>query len=38
MPTVLANVLFGVFLIMVAVRTVWPDVRAWRSRRAPHAD
>ena len=29
LPGVLANLIFGGFLILVAVRTVWPDLRAW---------
>ena len=33
LPAVLADVLFGCFLIAVAVRTVWPDLRALTSRR-----
>ncbi len=32
LPAVLADVLFGAFLIFVALRTVWPDLRA---RRGP---
>ena len=32
LPGVVADLLFGLFLIAVAVRTVWPDLRALRSR------
>jgi len=34
LPGVLADVLFGCFLIVVAIRTVWPDLRALRTRLA----
>jgi len=34
LPPLVANLIFGVFLVVVAVRTVWPDLQAWRSRRA----
>lgn len=33
LPGVVADLLFGCFLIAVALRTVWPDLRAWRARR-----
>lgn len=33
LPAALADVLFGAFLIFVATRTVWPDLRAWRTGR-----
>lgn len=33
LPGVAADLLFGAFLIMVAVRTVWPDLRSWRAER-----
>jgi uncharacterized membrane protein YfcA len=33
LPSVLANLLFGGFLIVVTVRMVWPDLRAWRTQR-----
>lgn len=35
LPAVLADVLFGAFLIFVALRTVWPDLRAWRTGHPP---
>jgi uncharacterized protein len=34
LPGVVADLLFGCFLITIAVRTVWPDLRAWRERRS----
>lgn len=33
LPPVLADVLFGAFLVFVALRTVWSDLRAWYARR-----
>ena len=33
LPGVVADLLFGCFLMAVALRTVWPDLRAWRERR-----
>lgn len=35
LPAVLADVLFGCFLITVALRTVWPDLQSWRRRLGP---
>jgi len=32
LPGVAADLMFGCFLIAVALRTVWPDLRAWWSR------
>jgi uncharacterized membrane protein YfcA len=34
LPGVVSDLLFGCFLIAVSIRTVWPDLRAWRNRRA----
>jgi len=32
MPGPLSDVLFGCFLLLVSVRTLWADVRGWRRR------
>jgi len=37
LPGVVSDLLFGCFLIAVAVSTVWPDLRALRSRRFRHS-
>ncbi|HEY0636261.1 MAG TPA: sulfite exporter TauE/SafE family protein [Pseudonocardiaceae bacterium] len=34
LPQVVADLLFGLFLIFVALRTIWPDLRAWWARRS----
>jgi hypothetical protein len=34
LPGTVADLLFGFFLSAVALRTVWPDLRSWRSRSA----
>jgi uncharacterized membrane protein YfcA len=37
LPGLVADLLFGCFLIAVAVRTVWSDLWAWRTRPSPDA-